>query len=121
DNIGVEFSYQCYREKDPEGCQRLSTTQVLKHNCEMNKHGEGFYKLGAYYVQGKGEVADNLKMAYSCFMTAYSSGGKKSVDACQNAGPDSGVLIQHFEQKCNGSLDQSKTLHIHCCHLVAKI
>uniref|UniRef100_A0A4W5LGD5 Somatolactin alpha n=1 Tax=Hucho hucho TaxID=62062 RepID=A0A4W5LGD5_9TELE len=24
------------------------------------------------------------------------------------------VLIQHFEQKCNGSLDQSKTLHIHC-------
>uniref|UniRef100_A0A4W5JYX8 Cytochrome c oxidase assembly factor 7 n=2 Tax=Hucho hucho TaxID=62062 RepID=A0A4W5JYX8_9TELE len=86
DNIGVEFSYQCYREKDPEGCQRLSTTQVLKHNCEMNKHGEGFYKLGAYYVQGKGEVADNLKMAYSCFMTAYSSGGKKSVDACQNVG-----------------------------------
>lgn len=48
------------------GCQRLadyiegvkenveSTTQVLKHNCEMNKHDEGFYKLGVYYVQGKG-------------------------------------------------------------------
>ena len=25
------------------------------------------------------------------------------------------VLIQHLEQKYNGSLDQSKTLHIHCC------
>uniref|UniRef100_A0AAZ3RKP7 Cytochrome c oxidase assembly factor 7 n=1 Tax=Oncorhynchus tshawytscha TaxID=74940 RepID=A0AAZ3RKP7_ONCTS len=49
-----------------EGCQRLadymegvkenveSTTQVLKHNCEMNKHGEVFYKLGVYYVQGRG-------------------------------------------------------------------
>uniref|UniRef100_A0A674BUK5 Phosphoinositide phospholipase C n=1 Tax=Salmo trutta TaxID=8032 RepID=A0A674BUK5_SALTR len=31
------------------------------------------------------------------------------------------VLIQNFEQKYNGSLDKSKTLHIHCCHLVAKI
>jgi hypothetical protein len=30
------------------------------------------------------------------------------------------VLI-HFEQKCNGSLDQCITLHIHCCHLVANL
>ena len=30
------------------------------------------------------------------------------------------VLMQHFEQKCNGSLDQPKSLHIHCCDLVAK-
>ena len=29
-------------------------------------------------------------------------------------------LMQNFEQKCNSSLDQSNTLHIHCCHLVAK-
>uniref|UniRef100_A0AAZ3PRJ6 Cytochrome c oxidase assembly factor 7 n=1 Tax=Oncorhynchus tshawytscha TaxID=74940 RepID=A0AAZ3PRJ6_ONCTS len=98
-----EVNYQCHREKDPEGCQRLadymegvkenveSTTQVLKHNCEMNKHGEVFYKLGwsnspcSIYISPPGEVADNLKMAY-CFMTAYSSGGKKSVDVCQNVG-----------------------------------
>jgi hypothetical protein len=25
------------------------------------------------------------------------------------------VLIQHFEHKCNSSLDQSKTVHMHCC------
>uniref|UniRef100_A0A673YRE6 Cytochrome c oxidase assembly factor 7 n=1 Tax=Salmo trutta TaxID=8032 RepID=A0A673YRE6_SALTR len=85
DDIGVEFSYQwCQRLADYiEGVKENveSTTQVLKHNCEMNKHGEGFYKLGVYYVQGKGEIADNLKMAYS-------SRGKKSVDACQNAGPE---------------------------------
>lgn len=58
-------------------------------------------KLTMFYISPPGEVADNLKMAY-CFMTAYSSGGKKSVDSCQNvglftdvgwamkAGPDSG-------------------------------
>ncbi|CAB1331989.1 unnamed protein product [Coregonus sp. 'balchen'] len=52
DNIGVEFSYQCYRQKNPEGVKKNveATTQVLKHNCGMNKHGE---------------VAENLKMAYS--------------------------------------------------------
>lgn len=105
DNLGVEYSFQCYKEKDPEGklafavngaeklnrdrdwkvvstssfyhcdvcvffflgCQRLadylegvkknyeSTAQVLKHNCETNKHGESCYKLGAYHVAGKGE------------------------------------------------------------------
>jgi hypothetical protein len=27
------------------------------------------------------------------------------------------VLIQYFEQKCNGLLDQSKTLHIQCQNL----
>ncbi|CAB1324201.1 unnamed protein product [Coregonus sp. 'balchen'] len=131
DNIGVEFSYQCYREKDPEGCQRLadymegvkknfeSTAQVLKHNCDTNKHGESCYKLGAYYVQGKGGLAENLKMAYSCFMTACSSGGKKSVDACHNvgllahdgrameAGPDPGAARQYYEKACTGGFAPS--------------
>lgn len=101
DNLGVEYSYQCHREKDPEGrrncpsragaeplslspslthsqqlhlflfcltgCQRLAdylegvkrnyeaTAQVLKHNCEVNGHGESCYKLGAYHVTGKGK------------------------------------------------------------------
>uniref|UniRef100_A0A8C7GBI1 Cytochrome c oxidase assembly factor 7 n=1 Tax=Oncorhynchus kisutch TaxID=8019 RepID=A0A8C7GBI1_ONCKI len=103
--LRVDFSYQCHREKDPEGCQRLadymegvkenveSTTQVLKHNCEMNKHGE-VVKLTMFYISPPGEVADNLKMAY-CFMTAYSSGGKKSVDACQNVGLLTDVAEKH--------------------------
>lgn len=51
------------------GCQRLadylegvkknyeSTAQVLKHNCETHRHGESCYKLGAYHVTGKGNLA----------------------------------------------------------------
>ncbi|KAM9528458.1 LOW QUALITY PROTEIN: cytochrome c oxidase assembly factor 7-like [Salvelinus alpinus] len=70
DNKGVEFSYQCYREKDPEGCQRLADyMEGVKENVEST-------------TQGKLQII----MAYSCFMTAYSSGGKNSVDACQNVG-----------------------------------
>lgn len=51
------------------GCQRLadylegvkkdyeSAAQVLKHNCETNRHGESCNKLGAYHILGKGNVA----------------------------------------------------------------
>ncbi|CAM9126580.1 unnamed protein product [Lampetra planeri] len=65
DNLGVEYSFQCYKENDPEGCQRLadylegvkknyeSSAQVLKHNCENHGHAESCYKLGAYHVIGK--------------------------------------------------------------------
>lgn len=146
DNLGVEYSYQCYREKDPEGksvtihgclmrcpwhrgaekkfgktcnrafkanfnwsyvfafmsfhvvflifvlyfptlmrtpgCQRLadylegvkknyeSTAQVLKHNCETNGHGESCYKLGAYYVTGKGNVCFELLLYMPCLERA---------------------------------------------------
>ncbi|MGH0190971.1 UNVERIFIED_CONTAM: hypothetical protein FKN15_055064 [Acipenser sinensis] len=66
DNLGIEYSFQCHKEKDPEGCQRLAdylegvkknyeaTAQVLKMNCEQNEHPESCYKLGAYYTTGKG-------------------------------------------------------------------
>ncbi|XP_036378266.1 cytochrome c oxidase assembly factor 7 [Megalops cyprinoides] len=124
DNLGVEYSYQCHREKDPEGCQRLAdylegvkknyeaTAQVLKHNCEVNGHGESCYKLGAYHVTGKGGVTECLKRAYSCFMRACESGGKKSVDACHNVAllahdgratdgsPEAGVARQYYEKAC---------------------
>ncbi|KAJ8279016.1 hypothetical protein COCON_G00060820 [Conger conger] len=87
DNLGVEYSYQCHKEKDPEGCQRLAdylegikknfdaAAQVLKHNCEVNGHGESCYKLGAYHITGKGGVSECLKKAYSCFMKSCESGG----------------------------------------------
>ncbi|CAB1452740.1 unnamed protein product [Pleuronectes platessa] len=65
DNLGVEYSFQCYKENDPEGCQRLAdymdgvkknheaAAQVLKHNCETHGHGESCYKLGAYHITGE--------------------------------------------------------------------
>ncbi|XP_062412181.1 cytochrome c oxidase assembly factor 7 isoform X1 [Sardina pilchardus] len=131
DNLGIEFSYQCYREKDPEGCQRLadymegvkknfdSTAQILKHNCETNGHGESCYKLGAYYVAGKGGLPLCLKTAYSCFLRSCKAGGKKSVDACHNVGllahdgrsmeegPDAGVAREYYEKACTGGFAPS--------------
>ncbi|XP_064189664.1 cytochrome c oxidase assembly factor 7 [Anguilla rostrata] len=131
DNLGVEYSYQCHKEKDPEGCQRLAdylegvkrnfeaAAQVLKHNCEVNGHGESCYKLGAYHITGKGGVTECLKKAYSCFMKSCESGGKKSVDACHNVGllahdgramdggPDVSVAQKYYDKACAGGFAPS--------------
>lgn len=131
DNLGVEYSFQCYKEKDPEGCQRLadylegvkknyeSTAQVLKHNCETHGHGESCYKLGAYHVTGKGGVPECLKSAYSCFLRACNAGGKKSIDACHNVGllahdgralggeSDANAARQYYEKACAGGFAPS--------------
>lgn len=131
DNLGVEYSYQCYREKDPEGCHRLadylegvkknyeSTAQVLQHNCEVNAHAQSCYKLGAYHVTGKGGMKKCLKTAYSCFLKSCNTQGKKSVDACHNVGllaqdgraletgPDTTVARQYFEKACEGGFAPS--------------
>ncbi|XP_048845871.1 cytochrome c oxidase assembly factor 7 [Brienomyrus brachyistius] len=131
DNLGMEYNYQCYREKSPEGCQRLAdylegikknfeaTAQVLKHNCEVNSHSESCYKLGAYHVTGKGGVAECLKKAYSCFTRACDLGGKNSVNACHNVAllvhdgralegtTDTGVARQYYEKACAGGFAPS--------------
>ncbi|KAM3875909.1 cytochrome c oxidase assembly factor 7 [Diretmus argenteus] len=131
DNLEVEYSYQCYREKDPEGCQRLadyfaavrknyeSAAQVLKHNCETHGHGESCYKLGSYHIVGKGGVSECLKTAYSCFMRCCNSEGKKSIDGCHNVGllahdgramdggPDFTIARQYYEKACAGGFAPS--------------
>lgn len=131
DNLEVEYSFQCYKEKNPEGCQRLadyfegikknfdSSAQVLKHNCETYGFGESCYKLGAYHVTGKGGVPECLKSAYSCFLRACNSEGKKTTDACHNVGlllhdgrslggeSDVNAARQYYEKACAGGFAPS--------------
>ncbi|KAG7514133.1 cytochrome c oxidase assembly factor 7 [Solea senegalensis] len=131
DNLGIEYSFQCHSEKDPEGCQRLAdylegvkrnyeaTAQVLKRNCETHGYGESCYKLGAYHITGKGGVSKCLKTAYSYFMRSCQAGGKKSMDACHNVGllahdgqameggPDITAARQYYEKACAGGFAPS--------------
>ncbi|XP_061539925.1 cytochrome c oxidase assembly factor 7 [Phycodurus eques] len=132
DNLGVEYSYQCYKDNDPEGCQRLAdymegvkrnyeaTAKVLKHNCDKHTHAESCYKLGAYHVTGKGGMSKCLRSAYSCFLRACNAGGKKSIDACHNVGllahdgraieggaPDLDAARRYYENACAGGFAPS--------------
>ncbi|XP_075472477.1 cytochrome c oxidase assembly factor 7 [Ascaphus truei] len=131
DNLGTEYSYQCYREKLPDGCHRLAeyfegikknfeaAAQVLKTNCDVNEHSESCYKLGAYYVTGKGGLAVDLRAAYNCFLKSCNKGGKKSIDSCHNVGllahdgrmneekPDATVAIDYYTKACEGKFAAS--------------
>uniref|UniRef100_A0A0B8RZH8 Cytochrome c oxidase assembly factor 7 n=1 Tax=Philothamnus irregularis TaxID=1899461 RepID=A0A0B8RZH8_9SAUR len=98
ENLGTEYSFQCYKEHDPDGCHRLAdylagikvnfegAAKVLKENCENNLHSESCYKLGNYYLTGKGGLPRDVKTAYQCFLKSCEKGGKKSINACHSAG-----------------------------------
>ncbi|CAH2310854.1 cytochrome c oxidase assembly factor 7 [Pelobates cultripes] len=131
DNIGTEYSYQCHREKQPEGCHRLAeyyesirknfeaAAKILKLNCEQNELSESCYKLGGYYVTGRGGLPVDLKAAYNCFLKSCNKGGKKSIDSCHNVGlllhdgrvndekPDPVLARDYYEKACEGSFAAS--------------
>ncbi|XP_040263178.1 cytochrome c oxidase assembly factor 7 [Bufo bufo] len=132
DNLGTEYSYQCHREKDADGCHRLAeylenikknfeaTAKVLKINCEQNDHSESCFKLGAYHVTGKGGLPVDLKAAYNCFLKSCLKGGKKSIDSCHNVGllaqdgcinddgkPDVRVARDYYTKACEGKFAPS--------------
>ncbi|XP_077391173.1 cytochrome c oxidase assembly factor 7 [Festucalex cinctus] len=132
DQLGMEYSYSCYKANDPEGCQMLAdymeavkrnfeaTAQVLKHNCDEHTHPGSCYKLGIYHVTGKGGVSKCLKSAYSCFMRACNTGGKRSADACHSVGllahdgraleggaSDPDMARRYYERACAGGFAPS--------------
>nr|XP_035122132.1 cytochrome c oxidase assembly factor 7-like [Callithrix jacchus] len=77
----------CYRLVDNlQGIQKNfdEAAKVLKFNCEDNQHSDSCYKLGAYYVTGKGGLTQDMKAAASCFLIACEKPGKKSLAACHN-------------------------------------
>uniref|UniRef100_A0A8D0L9E4 Cytochrome c oxidase assembly factor 7 n=1 Tax=Sphenodon punctatus TaxID=8508 RepID=A0A8D0L9E4_SPHPU len=132
ENLGVEYHYQCHKEKDPDGCYRLAdylegikkdfggAAKVLKDNCEKNQHSESCYKLGAYYTTGKGGLPLDLKAAYNCFLKSCEQGGKKSIQACHNVGllahdgranvddqPDAVLARDYYIKACDGGFAPS--------------
>ncbi|CAM2119058.1 cytochrome c oxidase assembly factor 7 [Lepidochelys kempii] len=131
ENLGIEYSYQCYKEGDPDGCHRLAdylegvkkdfeaAAKVLKENCEKNQNSESCYKLGAYYATGKGGLTQDLKAAYNCFLKSCEKGGKKSINACHNVGllahdgqvnddkPDPVLARDYYSKACDGSFAPS--------------
>ncbi|XP_050818402.1 cytochrome c oxidase assembly factor 7 [Gopherus flavomarginatus] len=131
ENLGIEYSYQCYKEGDPDGCHRLAdylegvkkdfegAAKVLKENCEKNENSESCYKLGAYYATGKGRLSQDLKAAYNCFLKSCEKGGKKSINGCHNVGllahdgqvndhkPDPVLARDYYTKACDGSFAPS--------------
>ncbi|XP_076984717.1 uncharacterized protein LOC143656563 [Tamandua tetradactyla] len=105
-----------------EGIQKNfdEAAKVLKFNCEENQHRDSCYKLGAYYVTGKGGLTRDQEAALGCFLMACEKPGKKSVEACHNVGllahdgqvsedslPDLGKARDCYPRACDGSYASS--------------
>ena len=70
EKVGIEYRFQCYHEKLPDGCHRLASflesinkdfkkaKKVYEFNCTENKHGTSCFKLGLFQMTGKGGEKD---------------------------------------------------------------
>ncbi|XP_072163159.1 cytochrome c oxidase assembly factor 7A-like [Diadema setosum] len=93
-NVGTEYSFQCYKEKTPDGCFRLGdffaavkndfpqAAKAYQKSCDDFSHARGCSKIGAFYLYGKGVDRDREK-ALHYFTKGCEEG---NTDACFGAG-----------------------------------
>ncbi|KAK7501403.1 hypothetical protein BaRGS_00007207 [Batillaria attramentaria] len=93
-NVGIEYRFQCYQEKNPEGCHRLAdflesvkkefekAATVYKTNCDDSQYGHSCFKYGNYRINGRGSEKDP-DVALDYYLKGCDSG---YLPACHNAG-----------------------------------
>jgi hypothetical protein len=70
DNLEIEYTFQCLKEKMPDGCHRLANfmenirgnykdaTELYKKNCDENKFGRSCFTYSKNRSLGRGNVFD---------------------------------------------------------------
>ncbi|KAH6941106.1 hypothetical protein HPB50_013587 [Hyalomma asiaticum] len=68
DNLGIEYRFECFKERKPDGCHRLGdyleaikkdfvrACNVYKNNCDNYHHGKSCFKYANYRLVGKGPM-----------------------------------------------------------------
>lgn len=94
DTLGVEYRFQCYHEKRPDGCHRLGdfleafrpdmvkARKVYETNCIENNYGHSCFKAGNYNLIGRGGEK-NYKKALEFFKQGCDNDYS---DSCHNSG-----------------------------------
>lgn len=95
ENLGIEYRFGCYKEKNPEACQMLAdyldaikkdfqkAAKVYKSNCLDYNYGKSCLKIGNYCLLGKGREDRNTNEALTYFEKGCSLGDTTS---CLHAG-----------------------------------
>lgn len=93
DKVGIEYRFQCYDEKRPDGCHRLGdyleafkrdyekALKVYAKNCSENQYGASCFKLGQYRLLGRMGPKDPTA-AFEAYRLGCDSGHGPS---CHNA------------------------------------
>uniref|UniRef100_T1JHP9 Kazal-like domain-containing protein n=1 Tax=Strigamia maritima TaxID=126957 RepID=T1JHP9_STRMM len=110
ENLGIEYRFSCYKEKNSEGCHLLAdymeavkkdfpkAAAVYKLNCDERSYGKSCYKYGAYTLIGKGNTQQNFVEALKYLSKGCENG---SPQGCLGAGVllQAPELLQHRDHK----------------------
>ena len=76
ENLGIEYRFGCYQEKNPKSCQLLGeyfesitrefsrAFQIFETNCLQNNHGPSCSKAGFYKSAGHGGIDIDPDLGY---------------------------------------------------------
>lgn len=89
ENLGIEYRFECFKEKKPDGCHRLGdyleaiktdfvrAADVYKRNCDESAHGRSCHKYASYKLVGKGCTVDRAE-AHRYFLKGCEAGCAKA-------------------------------------------
>lgn len=126
ENLGIEYRFGCYHEKDPKACHLLGDylesikkdfTKALKlysTNCDEYGHGHSCHKVAGYKWVGKGTAKDGDE-AYEYFRKGCEKGYYSSclsagmLDAARmdskgynrTAAPDPSRSLDYYRKACD--------------------
>ncbi|XP_074643373.1 cytochrome c oxidase assembly factor 7-like [Tubulanus polymorphus] len=130
-NLGIEYRYQCFEEKNPEGCHRLAdfeevfrknfekAAKVFRSNCDDFQYGHSCFKYGNFRLTGKGGEEKSSAAAFDYYNKGCSAG---YMPACNNLAflygggqishkKDYKQAAEYFDKACKGGN------YISCFHL----
>nr|XP_022902006.1 cytochrome c oxidase assembly factor 7 homolog [Onthophagus taurus] len=116
-NLGIEYRFGCYSEKNPEVCHLLGdyleavkkdyekAVKVYKSNCDDYKYGKSCLKFGSYALLGKGGQKEDFKKGYEYLKKACDDG---IPEGCLHEG----LLLLSHSEKCGIVDDPSKGMRL---------
>ncbi|XP_077499209.1 cytochrome c oxidase assembly factor 7 isoform X1 [Amblyomma americanum] len=123
ENLGIEYRFECFKEKKPDGCQRLGdyleaikkdfvrACKVYKNNCDDNAHGKSCLKYANYRLIGKGSTEDKAE-AHRYYLKGCEAGCAK---ACFGVGL--GLTAKEGESGVARDVDQGLAFFSRACDM----
>ncbi|ESO88905.1 hypothetical protein LOTGIDRAFT_106114 [Lottia gigantea] len=119
---GQQLRFECYKQNNPDECQRLGqyleifrdfekAGKVFKYNCDQNRYGKSCFQYAEYLMNGQGGVEKNEEEALTKFEQSCQLDylpGCHNVGAVAAASPDKNFNntdkgIEHLELACSKS------------------
>ena len=98
DNLGIEYRFGCYHEKDPKACHLLGdylesikkdwskALKIYTTNCDEYKHGHSCHKVAGYKYVGK-QCTKDADEAYDYFKkvtdSSYDTLANTDIQGCE--------------------------------------